>query len=200
MLMILSPSGAGAALVQLCLWRHRGGLWEGANPNLREKQRFTLKISLAWKAGAWGLPVFSSRSLPAGKKHVVFCTCLQPSQGSEGFSLLCCPAPPLDMHSVTISPLRGRICRSHSEKKAAASERASPASLREAGRGWQRGACGMRGLSLRHGETHFPVGTWVSTFRGSPSIVCLPGGWSWENTGSGWESCFLSLLVTLHLT
>lgn len=30
----------------------RGVLWEGANPNLQENQRFTLKISLACKAGA----------------------------------------------------------------------------------------------------------------------------------------------------
>ena len=175
----------------------QGVLWEGAHPNLKEKQRFTLKISLACKAGAWGVPVFSSRSLPAGKP-VVFCTCLQAIEGLEGFFFLRCLASLLDIQNVTISPLRGWICRSHS-KKSKLHLKELPYWTGEAGLGWRRSVWDCVGSPYDTGK---PTSQWApesALFAAHPRLACLPGGWSSENHSSRWESFFLSLLATMHL-
>lgn len=64
------------------LVKARGVLWEGENTNLKEKQRFTLKISLACKAGARECPCSPAEVCLPGTRCL--CPLLQHPGALEG--------------------------------------------------------------------------------------------------------------------
>lgn len=174
--MILSPSGVVAALLRVCLWSFRGFLGEGANPNLKEKQRFTLKISAACKAGVWGLFFFRAEVCLLGNTSWFVPVCKPPKVWNSSF-----PSAAFLPH-YTCKPLLFLPCGVGSveviqKNKKGSISKSSPAWLREAGWGWEGGERGCqgwegaeRGLSPpTTRETHFPVGTWVSTLCSSAS-------------------------------
>lgn len=120
-------------------------LWEGANPNLQENQRFTLKISLACKAGARECRSSLAEVCLPGMRCL--CPRLQRPGGLEG--------PFFSLPAGTIALLRGWSWRNHSKAnkcKAAASGRAPGGRAGSVGSPRGGGTPLPRGLLSQHRE------------------------------------------------